>query len=105
LVSPTTLTGLFECTSREARLASPANVNVLVAVSPAGLGSYRTRISIVADPGIDRNRHVVTAEGAFGRLRIELENVPSENPRTGKLAYLSTIAYLRDLRAPLRIGT
>ena len=32
-------------------------------------------------------------------------NVPSENPRTGKLSYLSTIAYLRDLAAPLRIGT
>jgi aspartate dehydrogenase len=80
-------------------------VNVVAAVSLAGLGPDRTRISIVADPGIDRNCHVVTAEGAFGRLRIELENVPSENPRTGKLAYLSTIAYLRDLRAPLRIGT
>ena len=52
-----------------------------------------------------RNRHTVTAEGGFGRLRIELENVPSENPRTGKLSYLSTIAYLRDLGAPLRVGT
>jgi aspartate dehydrogenase len=48
---------------------------------------------------------VVLAEGGFGRLRIELENVPSENPRTGRLAYLSTIAYLRGLAAPLRIGT
>ena len=47
----------------------------------------------------------MTAEGGFGRLRIELENVPSENPRTGKLSYLSTIACLRDLAAPLRVGT
>ena len=47
----------------------------------------------------------MTAEGGFGRLRIEIENVPSENPRTGKLSYLSTIAYLRDLGAPLRVGT
>jgi len=31
--------------------------------------------------------------------------VPSENPRTGKLSYLSTIAFLRDFSATLRVGT
>jgi aspartate dehydrogenase len=98
-------TCVFEGTAREACRAFPANVNVVAAVSLAGLGPGRTRIRILADPSIDRNRHTVTAEGAFGRLRIEIENVPSENPRTGKLSYLSTIAYLRDLAAPLRIGT
>jgi aspartate dehydrogenase len=36
---------------------------------------------------------------------VEIENIPSENPRTGKLSYLSTIAYLADLAAPLRVGT
>jgi predicted dinucleotide-utilizing enzyme len=36
----------------------------------------------------------VLAEGRFDRLRIEIENVPSENPRTGEPSYLSTIAYL-----------
>jgi aspartate dehydrogenase len=98
-------TVVFEGTAREACRAFPANVNVVAAVSLAGLGPDRTRISILADPGLERNRHAITAEGAFGSLRIELENVPSENPRTGKLAYLSTIAYLRDLGAPLRVGT
>jgi aspartate dehydrogenase len=78
---------------------------VVAAVSLAGLGPDATRIRVFAVPGLSRNRHTVTAEGAFGRLRIEVENVPSENPRTGKLSYLSTIAYLRDLRAPLRVGT
>jgi aspartate dehydrogenase len=96
---------VFEGTAREACRAFPANVNVVAAVSLAGLGPDRTRIRILADPAIDRNRHTVTAEGRFGRLRIEIENVPSENPRTGKLSYLSTIAYLRDLAAPLRVGT
>ncbi len=98
-------TCVFEGTAREACRAFPANVNVVAAVSLAGLGPDRTRIRILADPAVDRNRHTVTAEGAFGRLRIEIENVPSENPRTGKLSYLSTIAYLRDLGAPLRVGT
>jgi aspartate dehydrogenase len=96
---------VFEGSAREACRAFPANVNVVAAVSLAGLGPDRTRIRVYAVPGLDRNRHAVTAEGAFGRLFIEIENVPSENPRTGKLSYLSTIAYLRDLRAPLRVGT
>jgi aspartate dehydrogenase len=105
LAAITAATLVFEGTAREACRAFPANVNVVAAVSLAGLGPDRTRIRIHADPAVDRNRHTVTAEGAFGRLRIELENVPSENPRTGKLSYLSTIAYLRDFGAPLRVGT
>jgi aspartate dehydrogenase len=102
LAAPTLV---FEGTAREACRAFPANVNVVAAVSLAGLGPDRTRIRIHADPTVERNRHTVTAEGAFGRLRIEIENVPSDNPRTGKLSYLSTIAYLRDLGSPLRVGT
>src|SRR5262245_37275711 len=102
IVSPTLV---FEGSAPDACRALPANVNVVAAVSLAGLGTDRTCIRIPADPAVDRNRHTVTAEGAFGRLRIEIENVPSENPRTGKLSYLSTIAYLRDLAAPLRVGT
>jgi aspartate dehydrogenase len=96
---------VFEGTAREACRAFPANVNVVAAVSLAGLGPDRTRIRVLASPGLARNQHRVTAEGAFGRLTIEIENVPSENPRTGKLSYLSTIAYLRDLGATLLVGT
>jgi aspartate dehydrogenase len=96
---------VFEGTAREACRAFPANVNVVAAVSLAGLGPDATRIRVYAVPGLAMNRHTITARGAFGRLRIEVENVPSENPRTGKLSYLSTIAYLRDLAAPLRVGT
>jgi len=35
---------------------------------------------------------------------IEIENVPSENPRTGKLSYLSAIAMLRQLGAAVHVG-
>ncbi|MGH7320569.1 MAG: aspartate dehydrogenase [Candidatus Rokuibacteriota bacterium] len=100
-----TETLVFEGTAREACRAFPANVNVVAAVSLAGLGPDATRIRVYAVPGLARNRHTITAEGAFGRLRVEIENVPSDNPRTGKLSYLSTIAYLRDLSTPLRVGT
>jgi aspartate dehydrogenase len=56
-------------------------------------------------PELAHNMHRIQMEGEFGRLRAEIENVPSENPRTGRLSYLSTIALLRDLGATLRVGT
>ena len=101
----TTETVIFEGPATEACRAFPANVNVLAALSLAGIGPERTRIKIYAVPGLTRNVHRVTIQGEFGRLTVEIENVPSENPRTGKLSYLSTIALLRDLGAPIRVGT
>ena len=65
----------------------------------------RTTTKIYAVPGLARNTHRITAEGEFGSLTIEVRNVPTENPRTGRLSYLSTIALLRDLGATLRVGT
>lgn len=96
---------IFEGRATEACRAFPANVNVLAAVSLAGIGPERTRTKIYAVPGLAMNRHRVRAEGEFGTLTIEIENVPSENPRTGKLSYLSTIALLRDLGSALRVGS
>jgi aspartate dehydrogenase len=69
------------------------------------VGPEKTRIKIFAVPGQLRNQHRITVEGEFGRLVVEVENVPSENPRTGKLSYLSTIALLKELAAPLRVGS
>jgi aspartate dehydrogenase len=34
-----------------------------------------------------------------------IANVPSDNPKTGRITPLSVIAYLRKLNAPLRVGT
>jgi aspartate dehydrogenase len=96
---------IFEGPATEACRAFPANVNVLAALSLAGIGPEQTRTRIYAVPGLARNQHRIRVEGEFGALRIEVENVPSENPRTGKLSYLSTIALLRDLTAPLRVGS
>ncbi len=96
---------IFEGPATEACRAFPANVNVLAALSLAGIGPDKTRIRLFAVPGQTRNMHRITVEGEFGRLMVEVENVPSENPRTGKLSYLSTIALLRDLGASLRVGS
>jgi len=95
---------IFEGPATEAVKAFPAHVNVVAALSLAGVGPERTRIKIFAVPGQPRNQHRITVEGEFGRLVIEVENVPSANPRTGVLSYLSAIAMLRELGAPVRVG-
>jgi aspartate dehydrogenase len=96
---------IFEGTATDACRAFPANVNVVAALSLAGVGPERTRIKLFAVPALARNTHRITVEGEFGRLAIQVENIPSENPRTGKLSYLSAIALLRDLGATVRVGT
>lgn len=96
---------IFEGPATAACPAFPANVNVLAALSLAGIGPERTTTRIYAVPGLTRNTHRISVEGEFGSLAIEIRNVPSENPRTGRLSYLSTIALLRDLGATLRVGT
>ncbi len=96
---------LFSGSAREACRGFPANVNVSAAVSLAGIGPDRTRIRIVAVPGLTRNCHDIEVEGEFGRLTVHVENVPSENPRTGRLTALSIIRSVQDVIDPVRIGT
>jgi aspartate dehydrogenase len=96
---------IFEGPATAACPAFPANVNVLAALSLAGIGPERTTTRIYAVPGLTRNTHRISVEGEFGSFQLEVRNVPSENPRTGRLSYLSTIALLRDLGATLRVGT
>ena len=43
-------------------------------------------------------------EGEFGRLHIHLENIPSENPKTGKLTALSIIRAVQEAADTVRIG-
>jgi aspartate dehydrogenase len=95
---------VFSGTAREACIGFPANVNVSAAVSLAGIGPDRTRIRILAVPGLKRNCHDIEIEGEFGRLQIHIENVPSENPKTGKLTALSIIRAVQDVVDPVRIG-
>ncbi|MGH8546225.1 MAG: aspartate dehydrogenase [Gammaproteobacteria bacterium] len=95
---------VFSGTAREACKGFPANVNVSAAVSLAGIGPDRTRIRIIAVPGLKRNCHDIEIEGEFGRLHVHIENVPSENPKTGKLTALSIIRAVQDVIDPVRIG-
>lgn len=106
-----TLVGLKEerevfCgTAREACRGFPANVNVSAAVSLAGLGPDKTEVRILAVPGLSRNCHDIDVEGEFGRLNVHIENIPSENPRTGRLTTLSIIRTLQDITDSVHVGT
>jgi aspartate dehydrogenase len=106
LESFTEATVIFEGSAREACRGFPANVNISAALSLAGIGPDRTRLRILVDPQGTRNVHDIEVVGECGRFSIHLENEPSEaNPRTGKLTYLSTLAMLKALADPLRVGT
>jgi aspartate dehydrogenase len=96
---------IFSGSAREACKGFPANVNVSAAVSLAGIGPDQTRIRILAVPGLQCNCHDIEIEGEFGRLHVHIENVPSENPKTGKLTALSIIRSVQDVVDPVRIGT
>jgi|SRR5688572_2963284 aspartate dehydrogenase len=96
---------VFSGSAREAAAGFPANVNVAAALSLAGIGPDRTVIEIWADPGVDRNCHSIEVEADSARFSLTIANVPSENPRTGKITALSVLAALRKLHAPIRIGT
>jgi aspartate dehydrogenase len=96
---------VFEGTAREAARGFPANLNVAVALSLAGIGPDRTVLEIWADPGLDRNTHHISVDADSASFEMTIRNVPSENPRTGKITPLSVIAALRKLGAPLRVGT
>lgn len=97
---------VFAGTARDAVRGFPANVNVVAALSLAGIGPDRTRIEIWADPTVDRNRHRIEVDSDSAAFSMEIANVPSEdNPRTGRITALSVLATIRKLVQPVRIGT
>ena len=96
---------VFSGSAREAAAGFPANVNVVAALSLAGIGPDRTVIEIWADPSVTRNCHTIEVESDSARFSLSIENIPSENPKTGKIVALSVLAALRKLSAPLRVGT
>lgn len=97
---------VFDGSARDGAKGFPANVNVAAALSLAGIGPDRTRLQIWADPAVDRNIHRIEVDADSARFSLQIENVPSEeNPRTGKITGLSTLAALRGLVSELRVGS
>jgi len=89
---------VFEGSARDAVAGFPANVNVAIALSLAGLGPDATWVVVRSDPGATRTRQLIEAEGDAARLEIRIESKPSPtNPRTSYLAGASAIAALREV--------
>src|SRR5215468_476025 len=96
---------VFAGTAREGAAGFPANVNVAAALSLAGIGPDLTMMEIWADPFLSRNCHTIEVDSDSARFTLSIENVPSENPKTGRITALSVLAALRKLHTPLRVGT
>ncbi len=96
---------LFHGSAREACRGFPANLNVSAAVSLAGIGPDETQVKIVAVPGLERNCHDIEVQGEFGLLNVHIENIPSENPGTGKLTAMSITRSVNDAFDTVKIGT
>jgi aspartate dehydrogenase len=96
---------VFSGTARQAAAGFPSNLNVAAALSLAGLGPDRTEVEIWADPTATRNSHRIEVESDAASFSMSIENIPSENPKTGRITAQSVVALLRRMAAPLKIGT
>jgi len=97
---------LFEGPAREGVPHFPQNVNIAAVLALGGIGLDRTRLKVVADPGLTLNTHTIRVRGRSGNFTVVLENVPApENPKTSWLACYSALAALDALGSRVRIGT
>jgi aspartate dehydrogenase len=97
---------LYEGPARDCVKKFPQSINIAAALSLAGIGFEKTKIRILADPGITHNTHEIQYRGEAGRLTMKFENVPvPANPKTSYLACLSVLAALKNIRSPYRVGT
>jgi aspartate dehydrogenase len=96
---------VFAGSARDAAKGFPANVNVAVALALAGVGPDRTEVEIWADPSVTRNMHTIVVQSDAADLTMTIENVPSENPRTGRITAQSVISLLRKRNARVCVGS
>ena len=98
-------TKLFAGSPLEAAPEFPANLNVSAALALAGVGADRTRAEVWADPSLDTNQHVVTIDSDAVRVQMKINNIPGDNPKTGRITALSVINLLRKRHASLVVGS
>ena len=96
---------IFEGSAREAAVGFPANLNVAVALSLAGIGPDQTMLEIWADPALTRNNHQIQVVSDSACFSMQIENIPSENPKTGRITAQSVLAVLHKMKSPLQVGT
>lgn len=101
LTSPTVF---FAANAADTASQFPKNANVAMTSALAGVGPEATKISLVADPFATKNRHELSAHGAFGHLEVALANSPlPENPKSSAMAALSLVRALQNRVAAIAI--
>lgn len=91
--------------AREAVIAFPQNVNVLAALSLAGIGFDRTEVKMFVDPCTTHNTFHLSSRGEFGEVKLTLKNVPNpENPKTGRLVVMSLTKAIKRLTDRVIVG-
>src|SRR5699024_601368 len=96
---------VFEGPASEAIDKYPKNMNVSIVLSLAGLGMEHTKVTLIADPNVDKNIHTIHATGNFGEMELTVKNVPLlENPKTSSLDALSVFSTLERLAEKVKIG-
>lgn len=99
-------TVLYAGPAREGIKKYPKNVNVAATLSLAGIGFDKTQLTIIADPSVDKNNHLIEVTGNFGTIKVSVENHPSkDNPKTSYLAIFSAMATLKKITDAVQIGT
>lgn len=97
---------LYYGSAKNAVRLFPQNINVAAVLSIAGIGQNKTRVKIIASPGLKRNIHEIEIKSEAGRIFTLTENVlHPDNPKTSYLAVLSAIATLKNILTPICIGT
>ncbi|MFN2532806.1 MAG: aspartate dehydrogenase [Pyrinomonadaceae bacterium] len=95
----------YEGKARDAVSAFPQNVNVLAALSLAGIGFDRTCVRMFVDPSAKHNTFQLSSYGEFGEVKLTLKNIPNpDNPKTGRLVIMSLIKAIARLTQPIIVG-
>lgn len=96
---------IFKGNMKEAIKAFPQNINVAATIFLA-TGFKNIEVLIKVDPELERNTHRIEVEAEEARIKLQIENVPSENnPKTSYLAILSTQALLDKLSSRIVVGS
>ena len=105
LANLTQPTIIFEGNPREGATIYPQNVNISAAVSLAGLGLDKTKLTIIAATHLKTHICEIRAKGAFGSFSFREDLAVSEsNPKTGKIVAMAVMKTIKQMVSPVTIG-